>query len=867
MSETEEAESRVAAGDVLLPESNYHIFQPESAIYHQSLCQKLKRSPKFKNTQNVLTFDKSFNTLAFPVSNVKGKRMKRRRFAITGISDALTETFMKITDEQLQQLGIVKGASNPITKETRQQLDKMIKRTSKQITTPGGSPTNTIVGASSLGLQCSFLGCVGNDKGGYDFISSMKDSRVSTYVSIKQGSSAVCYALVTPDGERTFGLDFGVSKQLQPEEIFTFLIKDTYMLHFSAYELRGDTPMAQATMHAFRTAKHYGTKISLDMGDAMLIESNFEPIINLMRQGVDIVFANEQEADSFVMKHREMVQQYLEEQKIESQDSKIDNSSYEDRSTIINGFDDIKTPDTSNSTLQESSINSHFPNTNDSGIQKQGNLNQQSQYNGPNIINSPTYKSINICTPQTPIERSQNSSSKNSSGMTSEEILDKYSVFLLYCNVLVVKVAEKGAICLVVTERKGSFPASFDQSQQQGQFQSSQDRKGSFTSLSPTEWSLYSDTSSQQSEKSQLVENEGSPMGSPYQQAQHSLQSDVIVDNSSQFNDLTSPQIDVSDDNIFSKDSQNSQSNNDTIKILNPSPIKSKTAYLTTFTPPASPDVIEAYSHHQTVDISKTSEPSHQQQQQLQSISYDTNIEPHLFQKRENSDNINDKSYLINQPGACNTPPYPKRGITNEPQNNTVEYDGRNSGVTKQFIHLMNHVPSAPLPPVLPSPLIVQNQQSKQNITQYPIHQIKAPSPITSPYVDTNINNKQSQTIQPTSKEHNSPIIQQQDTHSHSPYSFPIILTTSSQSPKYNSDTRLQNAMTVSVYQAAGYGVPHIEDASGAGDNFQAGFLYGLFRGHNVQVSMQIGNYLASRVICRRGSQCQVRIENIEYMI
>lgn len=36
-------------------------------------------------------------------------------------------------------------------------------------------------------------------------------------------------------------------------------------------------------MHAFRTAKHYGTKISLDMGDAMLIESNFEPIINLMR--------------------------------------------------------------------------------------------------------------------------------------------------------------------------------------------------------------------------------------------------------------------------------------------------------------------------------------------------------------------------------------------------------------------------------------------------------------------------------------------------------------------------------------------------------------------------------------------------------
>ena len=97
----------------------------------------------------------------------------------------------------------------------------------------GGSPINTTFTFSSLGLKCGFIGCVGNDEDGYDFINALRGNDIDTYISIKQGDSCVCYTFVTPDGQRSFGINFGVTKQLQEYEILESLIAESNFLHFS----------------------------------------------------------------------------------------------------------------------------------------------------------------------------------------------------------------------------------------------------------------------------------------------------------------------------------------------------------------------------------------------------------------------------------------------------------------------------------------------------------------------------------------------------------------------------------------------------------------------------------------------------------
>ena len=98
---------------------------------------------------------------------------------------------------------------------------------------PGGSPINTAFTCSNLGMRCAYIGCVGNDENGYDFIKTMRESDIDTFISVKKGSTAACYTFVTPDGQRSFGLDFGVTKQLEEYEILRPLILQSQFLHFS----------------------------------------------------------------------------------------------------------------------------------------------------------------------------------------------------------------------------------------------------------------------------------------------------------------------------------------------------------------------------------------------------------------------------------------------------------------------------------------------------------------------------------------------------------------------------------------------------------------------------------------------------------
>ena len=219
----------------------------------------------------------------------------QRKYQLTAISDALTDIIMEVEDVDLRVLELSKGNSIELTKENLKALQK-IARLRKPTISPGGSPTNVIYGASNLDLSCAILGCVGNDDYGYGYINNLRENDIDTYVSIKKGKSGLCYTLISPDGERSFGLDFGVAKQLYDYEILHTLIADSEMLHFSAYEFRGENPINSATRHAIEIARKKGTRISFDLGDSLVIKSIRPHLLEFLGERVDILFANEDEA-------------------------------------------------------------------------------------------------------------------------------------------------------------------------------------------------------------------------------------------------------------------------------------------------------------------------------------------------------------------------------------------------------------------------------------------------------------------------------------------------------------------------------------------------------------------------------------------
>ncbi len=221
-----------------------------------------------------------------------------RKYQITAISDALTDIIVEVSDELLERLSLPKGNSIELNDQNLGKLESIMQQNKAKVT-PGGSPTNVIYGASNLGLRCAFIGCVGCDDYGYGYINNLRENDIDTYVSIKRGNSGLCYTLVSPDGQRTFGLDFGVAKQLYEFEILHSLIKDSEFLHFSAYEFRGENPINIATRHASEIARKANTRISFDLGDSFVIKSSRDQIEAFLSEKIDILFANDDEAKEF----------------------------------------------------------------------------------------------------------------------------------------------------------------------------------------------------------------------------------------------------------------------------------------------------------------------------------------------------------------------------------------------------------------------------------------------------------------------------------------------------------------------------------------------------------------------------------------
>ncbi|MGN6463740.1 MAG: adenosine kinase [Pseudolabrys sp.] len=223
--------------------------------------------------------------------------MATLQYDVLGIGNAIVDVIARAEDDFLVKHAMQKGGMALIDEERAQAIYSAM-GPATQIS--GGSAANTIVGAASLGARAAFVGKVKDDELGKHFAHDIRAAGVSfdTKAALGGPSTARCYIMVTPDGERTMNTYLGAAQNLTPEDIHADVIGAAAVTYLEGY--LWDPPQAkEAFRKAAGLAHAAGRKVALTLSDSFCVDRYRAEFIELIRSGTaDIVFANESELHS-----------------------------------------------------------------------------------------------------------------------------------------------------------------------------------------------------------------------------------------------------------------------------------------------------------------------------------------------------------------------------------------------------------------------------------------------------------------------------------------------------------------------------------------------------------------------------------------
>jgi len=223
--------------------------------------------------------------------------MAASRYDVLGIGNAIVDVIARAEDDFLVAHGMNKGTMALIDEK---RAGKIYNAMGAATESSGGSAANTIVGVASFGGRAAFVGKVKNDELGQAFAHDIRAARVAfdTKPATSGPSTARCYIMVTPDGERTMNTFLGAAQELNPKDIDEVAVAASAVIYLEGY--LWDPPNAkEAFLKAADIAHRAGRRVALTLSDAFCVDRYRTEFLDLIRKGtVDILFANERELHS-----------------------------------------------------------------------------------------------------------------------------------------------------------------------------------------------------------------------------------------------------------------------------------------------------------------------------------------------------------------------------------------------------------------------------------------------------------------------------------------------------------------------------------------------------------------------------------------
>jgi sugar/nucleoside kinase (ribokinase family) len=214
--------------------------------------------------------------------------------SVLGIGNALVDIITKLENEELlKSFGLPKGSMTLIDLDTANYIQAETSGLIKQKAS-GGSSANAIHGLAHLGINVGFIGKVGDDDLGRFFRKDMKVNKITPILFKSVHETGKALAMITPDSERTFATYLGAAVELSTEDITTDLLTGYDFFYIEGYLVQNQKMLEKAV----RIAKNNGLTVCLDLASYNIVEENKLFFLQIIRDYIDILFANEEEIKS-----------------------------------------------------------------------------------------------------------------------------------------------------------------------------------------------------------------------------------------------------------------------------------------------------------------------------------------------------------------------------------------------------------------------------------------------------------------------------------------------------------------------------------------------------------------------------------------
>jgi len=214
---------------------------------------------------------------------------------ILGIGNAIVDVICKVDENFINHNGLTKGTMKLIFDDG--EFNKMLSSLKIEKTISGGSVANSIVGLSQLGNKVGFIGKVSDDELGSKYEDGLKSEKVEYFYSKKKEElpTGTCLILVTPDSERTMCTYLGTAGKINENDVNTEVIKQSEMIFLEGYLWDEGEPKK-----AFEKAINSANKVAMSLSDQFCVDRHKSHFLGLVKNKLDITFANEQEMMSLI---------------------------------------------------------------------------------------------------------------------------------------------------------------------------------------------------------------------------------------------------------------------------------------------------------------------------------------------------------------------------------------------------------------------------------------------------------------------------------------------------------------------------------------------------------------------------------------
>ena len=214
---------------------------------------------------------------------------------ILGIGNAIVDVICKVDESFIDQNNLIKSTMKLFF--DKNEFEQLLINLKIEKTVSGGSVANSIVGLSQLGDKVGFIGKVSDDDFGKKYEEGLKKENVEYFYSKKKEElpTGTCLILVTPDSERTMCTFLGTAGKINENDISSNVIKNSEIIFLEGYLWDEGEPKK-----AFDKAINNANKVAMSLSDQFCVDRHKPHFLNLLKNKLDITFANEQEITSLI---------------------------------------------------------------------------------------------------------------------------------------------------------------------------------------------------------------------------------------------------------------------------------------------------------------------------------------------------------------------------------------------------------------------------------------------------------------------------------------------------------------------------------------------------------------------------------------